>query len=715
MASVSTPVPRVDAAQKAAGVAGYVADLKVEGVLYARSVRSSVPRGRIVSVSYPDLPTGYTVVDWRDIPEGGKNTILMIDDDWPVFARDEVRFVGQTLGLIVGPDRTTLSRLVEEVAVEYEEATPAYTIEDSLSLRGGALQGEDNVFVEYLLEKGDWAGAEKAAARIVEEEFSTGFQEHVYMEPQGCLMLREKGVLTLYASTQCPFYLRKALANTLGLPKEEIRVVQAHTGGGFGGKEHYPDVLATALGVAVLKTESPVQMVLDRHEDMMYTSKRHPSRIRFRTALDRKGAIIGMDIDTVLNAGAYITCSSVVLQRAILSATGVYDIPNARVRGRALATNTVPSDAFRGFGAPQALFAIETHMDHLAAEAAKEAGAEATADPAAFKRRYFLENGSETVSGGLVHDAVLLETMLERIEAASGYTRKRREAGPGRGIGISFFNHGCGFTGAGERDVIRGKVILSKNADGIVRIGAAGVDMGQGVLTTFKKVVAGVLDIPMEQIVYDLPDTTVVPDSGPTCASRSIMVVGYLLQEAAKSLREQWRPGEAQEVVQEYRHPEHLSWDQDRLRGDAYPAYGWGINVIEIQVDPLTYEIDVEHIWTVYDVGVPIDTRIVEGQVHGGMIQALGYASLEKLELLDGRFRQVTMADYAIPTALDYPPVETDLVENPYPFGPFGAKGAGELVFDGAAPALAQAVEQALGRKVYAIPLTPERLMELAG
>ena len=705
MRGISAPVVRVDAAEKADGSAYFLADLKPPGMIYAVTVRSTVSRGSIISVTYPDTPDGYCFVDASDIPRKGKNSVLMITDDWPVFAEDEVRFLGQTIALVVGQDRTVLRELAGAVVVEYGKAVAAYTVDDSLNLRGGAIHGEDNAFADYSFEKGSWKKAEETSARIITEEFETGFQEHVYMEPQGCLTLIDDGVLTLYASTQCPFYLEKALANTTGFDRDRIRVVQMHTGGAFGGKEHYPDILATASAAAALKVGKPVQLVLDRQEDMAYTPKRHPSRITFHTAVDENGKILGMDIDVLLNAGAYQSCSSVVLQRAIFTATGVYEIGHVRVRGRAMATNTVPSGAFRGFGAPQALFAIEMHMDHLALAAGT--------DGVSFKRKYFLKKGSKTVTGGEIREAVLLERMFEKISKASGFGEKHASSGKWHGIGVSFFNHGCGFTGAGERDLIRGKVALEKDIKDRVRILAAGVDMGQGLATTFKKVVAGVLELPLDQIEYDRPDTSVVPDSGPTCASRSIMVVGYLLQEAARDLKKSWIAGEAQRAEKRYVYPPGLSWDQETFQGDAYPAYGWGVNVIEVEVDPDTFEIDVAGIWTVYDIGMAIDKRIVEGQAHGGMIQGLGYSCIEKLELRDGRFCQASMADYTIPTSLDYPAVFTDFIDNPYPFGPFGAKGAGELVFDGAAPGFALAVQQAVGKPVRSIPLNPESLMEL--
>ncbi len=705
MGKLSAPVARVDAAEKASGTARYVADLRVEGMLYAKMVRSTKARAKILSVHYPDLPEGYFAIDARDIPPGGVNGIRVIKDDWPVFAADEVRFKGQTIALLVGPDRGTLASLAAAVRVEYEEREPAYTIQDSLALSGGPIHGRDNLFADYRFEKGDPDAAFKRASLIVEEELCTGFQEHVYLEPQGCLGLWENGRIVLHAAMQCPYYLKKSVVHALGCREEDVRVVQPPTGGGFGGKEHYPDVLATAVAVAIRRVHRPVQIIYDRSEDMRFTSKRHPARIRFRTALDREGRVSAMEVDTCLNAGAYETCSSVVLQRSIFTATGVYNIPHVRVRGRACATNVVPSDAFRGFGAPQALFAIEMHMDHLA----RGQGA----DPVDFKRAHFLVKGDATVTNGRIHDEVMLPRMLERILAVSGYREKTAAAAQGRGIGVSFFLHGCGFTGSGERDIIKARVVLKKLADGRVRILAANTDMGQGLLTTFRKVVAHGLGLPISRILFDRPDTDLVPDSGPTVASRSIMVVGYLLQEAAKKLKAQWKDGEEQEVRQEYVHPGYLSWNPDTLMGDAYPTYGWGINAVEVKVDPVTGEADVLDAWTIYDVGSPVDSLIVEGQAQGGMVQALGYGGLEKLELKDGAFRQDSMADYTIPTSLDFPPVHVELVENPYPFGPSGAKGAGELVFDGGAPAFALAVQNAIGAEVREIPLTPERILEL--
>lgn len=704
MASISAPVPRHDAAPKAEGRAAYLADLKFDGQLYARVIAATCPRGRVRAIRWPEMPAGYATVDARDIPAGGANRILMIKDDWPVFADQDVRFRGQTVALLVGPDRSVLASLAARTSVDYAEVKPALTVDDALALAGGPLHGTNNLFADLAVVKGDPDAAFSRAADVVEERFSTGAQEHVYLEPQGCVAVPEDGGITVHSSTQCPFYVRKAVAHALGWPRERVRVVVPEVGGGFGGKEHYPDVIATAAAVAALKTGRPVRLVLDRAEDLRVTCKRHPSRVRFRTALDDRGGILAMEIDIILDAGAYETCSPVVLQRAMFTSTGVYDIPNVRVRGRAVATDMVPSDAFRGFGAPQALFAVEMHMDHLA----RRAGVE----PVDYRRRYFIRQGGTTVTNGRIHEEVPLARMLDKVVAASGYRAKSVSRGIGRGIGIAFAAHGCAFTGSGERDLIKARVGLRKRADDRVEILAAGVDMGQGLTTVFRKVVAGALGIPLASVLAARPDTAAVPDSGPTIASRSTMVVGHLLELAAIKLKEAWRDGEPQEAWQDYEHPAHLAWNPATLQGDAYPAWGWGVNAVEVAVDAATREVSVVKAWAVYDVGVPVDRLALEGQAHGGMAQALGWAGIEKLEQRGGEYRQTTLADYAIPTSLDAPPIEVDFVENPYPLGPSGAKGAGELVFDAAAPAFALAVQQAVGEEFTDLPLTPERIME---
>ncbi len=705
---IGKPARRVDAIEKASGTTKYLADYQFDDLLYAKMVRSGIPRGKIVDIALPELPQGYTFVSAKDIPEDGKNQLVMIKSDYKCFAEDEVRYIGETIGLLVGPDRGVLQDLGEKIVITYAEEEYAVSIEEGLSCKGGAFVGEDNCFCDFTISKGDIDEAFSHAHRIFEEEINTGWQEHVHLETNGAVAMPEGDKFVLYVSAQCPFYVRKSIASLLNRPYEDIIVRQTATGGAFGGKEHFPDVLAGPLLVAAHVTGKAVQLIFDRHEDSAYSVKRHPSRTRFRTAVDKDGKITAMDVDVVYNAGGYESCSYVVLQRGVFHATGVYDIPSSRVRGRAVATNTFPSDAFRGFGAPQTLFAVETHLANVAHHL--------DLDPLEFKRRHFLKKGDETVTSGHIYEKVVLPEMTQQVLEESGYLEKvkKYQRGSLKGIGISFYNHGGAFTGNGEQMIIKAKVRLRKNSDDTVDILIGSTEMGQGFQTALIKIVADGLGIDIGRVRYPNPDTSLVSDSGPTVASRSTMIVGAIGQRAAESLRKQWVDGREIIVEEEYIHPEGFPWDQNTFQGDAYIGYAWGACVVEVEVDPLTSEVTTAGIWSSHDVGVAIDELIVQGQVNGGIIQSLGYAAMEKLDFnRKTGFKQTGLSDYIIPTSMDFPSQVSTLVDNPYEFGPHGAKGMGELVFNGASAAYIDAVSRAIGKEIRSIPVPPEILTEI--
>ncbi len=705
---IGDPVRRVDAVSKADGSQMYLADYQFDDMLYSRMVRSSIPRGIIRKINLPQLPEGYTFITYKDIPEGGRNELVMIQKDWKCFAENDVRYVGETIGLLVGPDRDVLADLLEQISIDYEEREAAITIQEGLDCKGGPFVGDDNLFCQLQCDKGEpIEEVFKRADRIVEDEIVTGFQEHVYLETMGACCVPEGDHYVMYASAQCPFYIRKSICGLLGLTPDKIVVRQTTTGGAFGGKENFPDVLCGAVLLAAYKTGKPVQLVFDREEDIQFSVKRHPSRTRFKTALDKDGNILGMDIDVVYNVGGYLSSSFVVLQRGVFHATGCYNIPNTRVKGRGVATNTFPSDAFRGFGAPQTIFAMECHMCHLAKLVGKE--------PLEYKTPYFIKQGDLTVTNGHIVEQVMIPEMIEQICTASDYWRKAREyrPGSGKGIGIAFYNHGGAFTGNGEQALIKAHARLHKHADGMVDILVGSTEMGQGFQTALCKIAAKVLELPVSQIRYDNPDTSIVVDSGPTAASRSTMIVGKLVERAAREMKEKWdsAPDFCTEV--EYEHPEGHPWDQSTFQGDAYLGYGWGACVVEVEIDPLTAEVETKGIWSSHDIGVAIDELVVHGQVNGGILQSLGYAAMEKLENRNGHFRQTSMSDYVIPTSMDFPSQEWFLVDNPYEWGPFGAKGMGELVFNGASAAFVDAVSRAIDRKICEIPIPPETITEL--
>jgi Aerobic-type carbon monoxide dehydrogenase, large subunit CoxL/CutL homologs len=697
MDSIRKSVIKADHKIKVDGSAKYIADIKFKNSLYAKTLRSEKSKAVIKRIFIPELKDGYYVVEGKDVP--GLNKVKIIQNDMPVFSDKEVNYIGEPILLVLGPDLEEVISILNDIKVEYEEGTPVFDMRDSTES-----------FDKYEYEKGNIKDAIKKSIKVIEEEFYTGYQEQAYLETQGLVGDYEDDKVSVYGTMQCPYYVKGAVVQALGFEEDKVRIVQTTTGGGFGGKEDYPSLLGAQVAVAAYKAKKPVRLILDRAEDMAFTTKRHPALLKYKTLLNENNKIIGMDVDIILNGGAYATVSSVVLQRALLCAIGVYNIPNIRVKGRVVKTNTVPTGAFRGFGGPQSIFGIETHMAHIA----KELGF----TPLELKNKYFVKTGDDTCTGGKFTYDVKLEEMLEKAEEISDFSRKYKkyssEQGIMRkGIGMSIFLHGCGFTGSGERDFIKAKVKLLKYESGVIEILASNTDMGQGLQTTFKKIVAKALDKNYQDIIYENPDTDRVPDSGPTVASRSIMVVGKLLERAALRLKENWVDGKEQIIEENYKHPDLIPWNITKFNGDAYPSYSWGINVVEVEINTVTAVTEVTGIYTVFDIGIPIDETIMEGQIQGGVIQGLGYGSCENMEYDKvGKVRQHSITDYIIPTAKDVVNIKNELVDNPCDLGPFGAKGAGELTLVGTAPAYANAIENALGVKVNRLPVTPEWIME---
>ena len=332
--------------------------------------------------------------------------------------------------------------------------------------------------------------------------------------------------------------------------------------------------------------------------------------------------------------------------------------------------------------------------------------------PDACVHDFLLQDGGETVTNGHVVEEVMLNEMFDNIAKESDYYRKSREYGygSGRGIGVSFYNHGGAFTGNGEQAIIKAHARLRKEGERVI-IEVGSTEMGQGFQTILRKIAAAVLEIPIENVDYPNPDTSCVPDSGPTAASRSTMIVGRLIERCAQEMKERWGEGDFT-VEKEYEHPDGFPWDQSTFRGDAYLGYGWGAAIVELEIDRRTNEVVVKGIWSSHEIGKAIDELIVHGQINGGVIQSLGYASMEKMENRNGHFKQTSMSDYVIPTSMDFPEQYYHIQENPYEFGPFGAKGMGELVFNGADAAYVDALERAIGKEVYKIPLPPEDIEE---
>lgn len=695
---ISRPVTKKDHALKMSGGAMYVADFHADGMLSGKILRSAHAKARVKRVDLPELPDGYFYVDETDVP--GENNVHIVLDDTPVFTR-EAEYIGDPIGMLVGPDGRETERLLGQIKVEYEKLEPVIDIRDY-----------DTVFFDVRYDKGDTETAFAQADKIYEETFETGYQEQAYLETQGMIAQLEDGKMVVTGSMQCPYYIHGALAKVLGFEKDNVRVKMATTGGGFGGKEDYPSILACQAAVAAHKAGGkPVRVVFSRREDMEFTGKRHPSLCKYKVAV-KDGKVTGMDIDILYNAGAYTTLSLVVLQRGCICASGVYNAPNLKVRGKAVKTNTVPSGAFRGFGGPQTFFAVEMMMGHIAKDLGR--------DSIDFKLDNLVKQGDATSTGGRYHFPVPLAEMISDVDKAANLREKRvrykNQTGRyRRGIGASMIFHGAGFTGSGERDLIKAVVGLRKYPDGGVEILSAGADIGQGLKTTLCKIVSKELNIPLDMVIFDDPDTGRVPDSGPTVASRSLMVVGELLRRAAIKLREQWRDGEEQTVEERFIQPDFvIPFDPEKFEGDAYPDYSWGAYAVEVEIDTLTGQINLLGAWGDFDVGTVIDENIVRGQMEGGLLQGIGYASMEYMTAdWTGRIRNNSYSDYIIPTSVDAPNLHVMAHTGNYPPGPYGAKGAGELPTVGGAPAYIEAVETALETKINHAPFTAEDVMKV--
>lgn len=695
--SLHQSVEKKDHKEKMSGEALYIADMHFDDMIYAKIIRSTVAFADIKKITVPALPEGYTYIDANDVP--GDIHLKVVTSEQPILATKEVRYIGEAICMLTGPDKKILEEIAKEVQIEYKEKPPVFSIEDAY---------EDAAKYQYV--KGDPKKAFAVADEILEETFYTGYQEQAYIEPQGAVGYWNDGKVTIIGSLQCPYYVKNAVMQAMDLPEDKVQIIQAYTGGAFGGKEDYPSLLGCQLAVAAKKAKRPVQLILNRREDMGTTPKRHPSKITYKAAIKDK-KLVGLSADIILDAGAYAGLSSVVLQRSLIAAAGVYRIEHLQVNGKAVLTNLVSNGAYRGFGAPQSFFAIEMMMNHIAKKLQMT--------PLEFKKEYFVKQGDSTSTNGAYHHHVPLPEMLQKAEELSSYSKKyeaydKTQSGRfKKGIGLSLFLHGCGFTGSAEKDFIKSKVKLVKYENDKVEILASTVDMGQGLKTTLSKIVSTILEIPYEDIIIVNPDTDRVPNSGPTVASRSLMIVGKLLERAAQRLKEEWVSGKEIEIIENYKHPDMIPWDMDAFQGDAYPTYSYGINVVEVETDTLLGTTKLLHVCGVYDVGTAIDETIMRGQAEGGMLQGLGYASMEHMDNKNGKIEQSSFTDYMIPTAKDTVPFQIAFVDNLYEGGPFGAKGAGELTLLGAAPAYAAAVEQAVAHPMHQIPITPERLMEV--
>jgi len=706
---------------KLTGIAEYTDDLVFPGAWFGATIRSSEPHARLVAL---DLDDGFdwsrvAVVTAADIP--GPNIVSLIQDDQPILVPvgGEIRHQAEPLCLIAATDRSTLRAAKRHVRVRAERLPAVFDPLASTEEISHCDVGRGDIELGFA-----------EADLVVEGTYRVGHQEQLYIENQAMIAVpHPDGGVTVHGSCQCPYYIHRALMRSLELSDAQAVVIQAETGGGFGGKEDYPSLIALHAALLARKVGKPVRMIYDRHEDLSATTKRHPAVVRHRTGVTLDGRLVAQEIDVVMDGGAYCTLSPVVLSRGVLHAAGPYRCPNVRVRGRTMATNTPPNGAFRGFGAPQVEFAVEMQVNRIA-EAL-------SISPLELRRRWAYREGDITPTGQVLRESVAAVEVLEAAAEASEFTRhaeqtrrareaRRPSARTASGIGLALGWHGAGFTGSGEVHI--GSVAAVELTDtGIIRVLSAQTEMGQGTRTIFPQLVAAELGIEADEVQVAPQDTSIVPDSGPTVASRTAMVVGGLIVMAARRLRAHVESVSGKTFAESYRDfaTEHgrlrvderftpypnVEFNEQTYTGDAYPAFGWACAVAKVDVDLDTGEVTVRDVVSADDAGRIIHPVLAEGQVEGGTLQAVGYATIEEIKLVDGRYLNDRLATYLIPTALDAPRLHAVLVEKPFPGAPHGAKGIGELPMDVGAPAVVAAIHDAIGVWINDLPASPERVL----
>jgi CO/xanthine dehydrogenase Mo-binding subunit len=748
---------RKEGRAKVLGVAQYIDDITLPGMWHGATVRSTIARGRVRNITFSTEVdwSQYTIVRASDIP--GQNTIVHLTTDQPCLTDQAINHVAEPILLIAHPEKPALLAALKAIHIDYDELPGVFTIEESedavssndadeIIWGGSDHGGTANCFKQYLMHSGNASETEAGLAAafeeadfIVEGEYTTGAQEQLYIENNGvigeCFRAADGSIesVCVRGCMQCPYYVVHALTLVFNLPEHRCRVIQTETGGAFGGKEDFPSVIGSHAALLAMKCGHPVKIVYDRAEDMASTTKRHPSRVRHRTAVSREGKLLGGTIDVAIDGGAYATLSPVVLSRATIHAPGPYKWPHVRVKAKAMATNIPPHGAFRGFGAPQSLFALERHMDKIARVVGLT--------PEELRRRNFLATGDCTATGQPLNEKVDMQQLLTRALDEAGYHEKRarfaeenKHSPIKRGVGFAAFMHGTGFTGSGERR-LNSLVHLDILPDGRPDVLVSSTEFGQGTNTILAQVAAQTLDLPYDDILIHQPDTSVVPDSGPTVASRTAMIVGKLVERASLKILGLLRDHEhlatphtreefiaaAQRYLAEhgrlrasvrYEPPAPIYWDDELYRGDAYPGYAWAVYVAEVAVDLNTYAATVTRFDALQEVGKVLHPVLARGQVEGGVAQGIGYALYEKCVYDNGHLRNNQMTNYIMPTSADLPEIHIHFEEVPSIHGPGGAKGIGELPMDGPAPAILNAIEDATGVSFTAVPLLPEDIFE---
>lgn len=738
--AIGRPLPRQDALAKVAGKARYVDDLALPGMVHGKALRSPHPHARIRSINTAKAracPGVVAVLTAQDIP--GANSIGPIIKDQPVLCSDVVRYVGDPVALVAAETEAAAEAALARIEVDYEILEPVLDPLRALERDAPAVQPNGNIGSHFKVRRGDVQKAFSEAAVVIQRRFFTPRIEHAYMEPEAALAAADgEGGIIVYSSTQYAHRDREEVSRMLGLPQSRVRVRQMTTGGGFGGKLS-PHAQCYAALLA-WKSGRPVKLRYRRDESLIASYKRHPYVTDMKLAAGRDGKIVAIEATFVGDTGAYLLEGRAVITKSVTHVAGPYFIPNIKADGYAVYTNTVPCGAFRGYGVPQAAFALESLMDELAGRLA--------IDPIELRIRNGLDTTCPTSTGQILRASVPFKQMLGRAKVAAESLRpllKQAPEGRRRAIGV-----GCSTRSIGSiRTPSRSTAIVSLHRDGSVTVACGSVDIGQGSDIMMAQVAAEELGASVERVEVISNDTAIAPDCESTSASRVTYVSGNAVRMAAAKVRARVLGLAAQDLgcapgdlklmdgVVLYReqgmslaqlfakHTFHIITDiaefipntspLDPETGQGSPAgtYSFSVHLALVEVDQGTGQARVLRYITFSDAGRTINPMTAAGQVHGGVAMGIGYALMEQLHLDQG-VTNSSFATYLIPTALDIPQeVPVEFVEDPEPTGPFGAKGFAEGSLDPAAAAIANAVSNAIGIRIERLPMTGERIYEL--
>ena len=742
-------IRRIDAQGKVTGETRFLTDLSVPDMVFAYPAYSTIPFGTIrkIDCSAAKKEEGFLgFFTYRDIP--GENQVGVILQDQPLLVVDTVRFVGDVIGIAVADTLEHAKLVASIVQIEYDPLPPIFTIDDSKHAKALFLH-ETNIACEHQVVKGDISWGFLHSDHIFEASFSTPVQEHYYLEPQGCIAIPGNYRINIIGSLQCPYYIRRAISVMTGFPLENVVVEQAPTGGAFGGKEDIPSEVCARTALAALMINRPVKTIYSRKDDTQITSKRHPFQMHYKMGVTTDGKIQAAEVRLEQNAGAYATLSSVVSYRSSIQGLGPYRIPHVNMKSTAYYTNLPPNGAFRGFGSPQAAFGHERMMDIIAEKL--------NMNPLEFRLKNVVRPGDKTVTGQTLIESVgAEETLLSAGEAANWpVIRVKNDHRVTRfltGVGVALTHYGNCLGAAGwYMDGSGAKLHIHDN--GRIDVAFGLVEMGQGALTAVAQMTAGALGVDVSRIRVLPTRSDRLPDSGPSVASRHIVMTGRAIQDAVSKLLPAILNSAASMIncppddltlkddtilnqgsgnsvsldeVIDYMYTHHsvvesegwwhippLKFDPKTGQGEAYFTYSYATHIAKVRVDRVTGLVHVDKIWAAHDIGRAINPAGIEGQVEGGIAQGVGWALTENFRYKEGWVTTPGLTTYLLPTAGDMPEIDTIIIENPEPEGPWGAKGVGEPSIIPTAAAIANAISHAVGKPVNHLPVTPEMILDI--